>query len=103
MKNRYQTAWQHGNTLPLQLLMSCTPLSPPSEGRLCYITHILVNLWGSPGGMTEKEFTSLCYLSIFARIFPTFSAVHFLAFAFLAIYVLVQRIRHNRNRRPKAL
>jgi hypothetical protein len=37
------------------------------------------------GGMTEKEITSLCYLSTFAWIFPTFSAVHFLAFAYLAI------------------
>jgi len=35
--------------------------------------------------MTEKETTSLCCLSTFALIFPTFSAVHFLAFAFLAI------------------
>jgi len=44
-------------------------------------------LWGLllAGGTTEKEITSLCYLSTFAWIFPTFSAVHFLAFAFLAI------------------
>jgi len=51
------------------------------------ITHILVNLWGLllAGGMTEKEITSLCHLSTFAWIFPTFSAVHFLAFAFLVI------------------
>jgi len=51
------------------------------------ITHILVNLWGLllAGGMTEKEITSLCYLSIFAWIFSTFPAVHFLAFAFLVI------------------
>ena len=37
------------------------------------------------GGMTEKETTSLCYLFSFAGIFPRFSAVHFLAFAFLVI------------------
>jgi len=37
------------------------------------------------GGMKEKEITSLCYLSTFAWIFPTISALHFLAFAFLAI------------------
>jgi hypothetical protein len=35
--------------------------------------------------MTEKEIISQCYLSIFAWIFPAISAVHFLAFAFLAI------------------
>jgi len=46
-----------------------------------------VYLWGLllAGGMTEEEITSLCYISIFAWIFPTFSAVHFLAFAFLAL------------------
>ena len=51
------------------------------------ITHILVYLWGLllAGGMTEKEIVNLCYLSTFAWIFPTISAVHFLAFAFLAI------------------
>ena len=44
-------------------------------------------LWGLllAGGMTEKEIISLCYLSTFAWAFPTISAVHFLAFAFLAI------------------
>jgi len=44
-----------------------------------------MSLWGLlfAGGMTEKEITSLCYLSTFAWIFPTFSAVHFLAFVFL--------------------
>jgi len=49
--------------------------------------HILVYLWGLllAGRMTEKEITSLCNLSTFAWIFPTFSAVHFLASAFLAI------------------
>jgi len=35
------------------------------------------------GGMTEKDFISLCCLSTCAWIFPTISAVHFLAFAFL--------------------
>jgi hypothetical protein len=44
-------------------------------------------LWGLllAGGMTEKDFISLCYLvSTFAWVFPTISAVHFrLAFAFL--------------------
>jgi len=51
-----------------------------------YHTH-LVYLWGLllAGGMTENEITSLCYLSTFAWIFPTISAVHFLAFASLAI------------------
>jgi len=52
------------------------------------ITHILVKFWGLllARGMTEKETTSLYYLSTFAWIFPTFSsAVHFLAFAFLVI------------------
>ena len=37
------------------------------------------------GGMTEIEITSLHCLFTFAWIFPTISAVHFLAFAFLAI------------------
>jgi len=37
------------------------------------------------GRMTEKEITSLYYLSTFAWIFPTISAVHFLAFTFLTI------------------
>jgi len=51
------------------------------------ITHMLVYLWELllAGGMTEKEIISLRYLSTFAWIFPTISAVHFLAFAFLAI------------------
>ena len=52
------------------------------------ITHILVYPWGLllAGGMAEAETTSLCYLFTFAwGIFPTISAVHFLAFAFLAI------------------
>jgi hypothetical protein len=46
-----------------------------------------VYLWGLllAGEITEKEITSLYYLSTFAWIFPTISAVHFLAFAFLAI------------------
>ena len=35
--------------------------------------------------MTETEITDQCYLSTFAWIFPTLSAVHFLAFAFLVI------------------
>ena len=35
--------------------------------------------------MIEIEITSLSCLSTFAWMFPTFSAVHFLAFAFLAI------------------
>jgi len=45
-----------------------------------------MNLWGLhlAGGMTGKKI-SLCYTSTFAWIFPTISAVHFLAFAFLAI------------------
>ena len=34
--------------------------------------------------MTEKEIKSLCCLSTFAWTFPATSAVHFLAFAFLA-------------------
>jgi hypothetical protein len=52
------------------------------------ITHILVTLWGmllAGGGMTEKEVTSLYCLTPFAWMFPTISAVHFLAFAFLVI------------------
>jgi hypothetical protein len=46
-----------------------------------------VYLWGLllAGEMTEKEIISLCYLSTFAYIFPTITAVQFLAFAFLAI------------------
>jgi len=52
-----------------------------------HITHISVYLWGIilDGGMTEKEIKSLCCLSTFAWTFPATSAVHFLAFAFLAI------------------
>jgi len=50
------------------------------------------------GGMTEKEIKSLCCLSTFAWTFPATSAAHFLAFAFL-----VQRMRHDRNRRPYEL
>jgi hypothetical protein len=54
--------------------------------------------------MTEKEIINLCYLSTFAWIFPTISAVHFLAFAFISGHnFLVQRMRHNRNRRPYEL
>ena len=49
-----------------------------------YHTHIGVSLGIVPGGMTEKDITSLC-LSTFAWIFPTISAMYFLAFAFLAI------------------
>jgi len=51
------------------------------------ITRNLVYRWGLllAGGVTEKEIISLCYLSTFAWIFLTISAVHFLAFAFLAI------------------
>jgi len=51
------------------------------------ITHILVYLWGLllAGGMADKETISLCYLSTFAWIFPTISAVQLLAIAFLAI------------------
>jgi len=51
-----------------------------------HITHILVYLWGIllDGGMTEKEIISLCCLSTIAWTFPATSAVHFLAFAFLA-------------------
>ena len=47
----------------------------------------MVYLWEFllAGGMTENEITSLCYPSTSAWIFPTISAVHFLAFAFLAI------------------
>ena len=68
------------------------------------ITHILVYLLGLllAGEMTEKEIISLCYLSTFAWIFPTISAVHFLAFAFLAI-TFWSKMRHNRNRRPYEL
>jgi hypothetical protein len=61
-------------------------LTTPAElGGL--ITHILVYLWGLllVGGMTKKEITSLCCLSTFTWIFPTISAVHFIAFTFLAI------------------
>jgi hypothetical protein len=45
-----------------------------------------VYLWGLllDGGITERIITSLCCLSTFAWIFPTISAVHFLALAFLA-------------------
>jgi len=51
------------------------------------IIHISVYLWGLflAGGITEKEIKSLCYLSTLAWISSTFSAVHFLAFAILAI------------------
>jgi len=51
------------------------------------ITHILVYLWGLllAGGMTEKEITSLCYLSTFAWMTPTISAMYFLGFPFLVI------------------
>jgi len=50
-----------------------------------YHTHLLY-LWVLllAGGMTDKEITSLL-LSTFAWMFPTISAVHFIAFAFLAI------------------
>jgi len=65
-----------------------------------------VNLWGLllAGGMTEKEITSLCYLSTFAWIFPT----HVLSRALSCLRLsghnfLVQRMRHNRNRRPYEL
>jgi len=54
----------------------------------CFITHTLVYFWGLllAGGMTEKEIIrSLCCLSTFTWIFPAISAVHFLAFAYLAI------------------
>ena len=37
------------------------------------------------GGITKKDIISMCCLSSFAWIFPTILAVHFLAFAFLAI------------------
>jgi hypothetical protein len=50
--------------------------------RICY-THFGVSL-GIADGMTEKEITSLSCLAISALVFPTISAVHFLAFAFLA-------------------
>ena len=50
------------------------------------ITRNLVYRWGLllAGGVTEKEIISLCCLFTCAWIFPT-SAVHFLAFASLAI------------------
>jgi len=52
-----------------------------------YHTYCLVYLWGLflAGGMTEKEITSVCCLFTFAWIFPTITAVQFLAFAFPAI------------------
>jgi hypothetical protein len=61
-------------------------LTIPAELR-GFTTHILVYFWGLllAGEMTDKKVTSLCCLSTFAWIFPTISAVHFLAFAFLAI------------------
>jgi hypothetical protein len=51
------------------------------------ITHNLVYLLGLllAGGMTEKEIISLCYLFTFGLGYSNHSAVHFLAFAFLAI------------------
>ena len=52
-----------------------------------YHTHFGVPLGIAPGWWDDrKEITSLCYRwSTFAWIFPPISAVHFLAFAFLAI------------------
>jgi len=61
--------------------------------------------WGLllAGGMTEKRNHKPVLpidISTFAWIFPIISAVHFLAFAFLPGHnFLVQRMRHNRNRR----
>ena len=69
-------------------LANLTPHENHHMSRTMRTYHsILVNLWGLllAGGMTEKEITSLCYLSTLAWIFPTFSAAHFLAFAFLVI------------------
>jgi hypothetical protein len=67
---------------------SCIGYSPFQQiyEEIC-ITHTLVYLWGLflAGGMTENDITSLCSISTFTYIFPTISAVHFLAFAFLAI------------------
>ena len=64
-------------------------------------------IWGLflAGGMTEKDIISLCYLSTFVWIFPTISAVHFLAFAFLAKTFWSKEcvITDNRNRRPYEL
>jgi len=69
-------------------LDNLTPYNNHHSSRIMrtYHTH-LVYLWGLllAGGMTGKEITSMCYLSTFAWIFPTISAVNFLAFAFLAI------------------
>jgi len=76
------------------------------------ITHNLLCLWGLflAGGAhvgyrkrNHKPVTRCC-LSTFAWIFPTISAMHFLAFAFLAITFWSRaRMRHNRNRRPYEL
>jgi len=71
-----------------------------------HITYISVYLWGIllDGGMTEKEIISLCYLPTFAWIFPAISAVHVHSCLHLSgLNFLVQRMRHNRNRRPYEL
>ena len=53
--------------------------------RTCH-THFDVHLGTAPGWWDDRiRSISLCYLPTLAWIFPTISAVHFLAFAFLAI------------------
>ena len=67
------------------------------------ITHILVNLWGLllAGGMTEKDITSLCVLSIYLRLDISNLLSRALSCLRLSGHnFLVQRMRHNRNRRP---
>ena len=71
-----------------------------------HITHISVYLWGIllDGGMTEKKIKSLCCLSTFAWTFPATSAEHFISCLRLSGHnFLVQRMRHDRNRRPYEL
>ena len=72
-------------------LDNLTPHETHHTNRImrAYHTHFGVPLGIAPGwlvvGMTEKEIISLCCLSTSAWIFPAISAVHFLAFVFLAI------------------
>ena len=66
-----------------------------------HITFILGCLWGIllAGGTIETEIINLCCLCTFAWTIPATSAVHFLAFAFLATTSWFKKCA-DRNRRP---
>ena len=77
--------WTFG--VPLGIISGC--------GHLVYLLGLFL-----AGGMTENEITSLCVLSLYLRLdIPTISAVHFLAFAFLAITFLTKGCREQHNLR----